>query len=110
MASGWFKAFWKYKSKPKTREPRINQETIELIRKMAAENPLWGAERIKGELKKLEIKVSKRTIQKYMRQARPARPPSQNWRTFLKNHGHEIWSCDYLPITDIFFQIGRASC
>jgi putative transposase len=55
-------------------------------------------------LLKLEIKVAKGTIQKYMRQANPARPPSQNWSTFLKNHGHEIWSCDYLPITDIFFR------
>jgi hypothetical protein len=39
-----------------------------------------------------------------MRQSKPARPPGQNWKTFLKNHGHEIWSCDYLPITDIFFR------
>ena len=95
---------WKFKSKAKSRKPRIEAETIALIKQMASENPLWGAERIRGEFLKLEIKVAKRTIQKYMRQAKPARPPSQNWSTFLKNHGHEIWSCDYLPITDIFFR------
>jgi putative transposase len=47
-----FKLLWKIKSKPKKREPRIDQDTINLIRKMAAENPLWGAERIRGELLK----------------------------------------------------------
>src|SRR5689334_4071439 len=92
---GWhrqgFRLLWKFKSKPKGRKPRTYVETIALIRKMASENPLWGAERIRGELLKLNIKVAKRTIQKYMRQAKPARPPSQTWRTFLKNHAHEIW-------------------
>jgi putative transposase len=105
---GWhrqgFRLLWKIKSKPKSRKARIDAETIALIKQMTIENPLWGAERIRGELLKLEIKVAKRTIQKYMRQAKPARPPSQTWRTFLKNHGYEIWSCDYLPITDIFFR------
>jgi hypothetical protein len=105
---GWhrqgFRLVWKFKSKPKSRKPRIEVETIALIKQMTSENPLWGAERIRGELLKLQIRISKRTIQKYIRQAKPARPPSQNWRTFLKNHGHEIWSCDYLPITDIFFR------
>ena len=105
---GWhrqgFRLLWKFKSKAKSRKPRIEAETIALIKQMASENPLWGAERIRGELLKLEIKVAKRTIQKYMRQAKPAQPPSQNWSTFLKNHGHEIWSCDYLPITDVFFR------
>lgn len=105
---GWhrqgFRLLWKFKSKAKSRQPRIGAETIALIKQMAGENPLWGAERIRGELLKLEIKVAKRTIQKYMRQVKPARPPSQNWKTFLKNHSHEIWSCDYLPITDLFFR------
>jgi putative transposase len=104
MASSRVQAFWKLKSRPKNREPRISQQTIDLIRQMAAENPLWGAERIKGELKKLGIKVAKRTIQKYMRQAKPARPPSQNWHTFLKNHASQVWACDFMPVTDIFFR------
>jgi hypothetical protein len=49
-----FKLFWKFKSKPNTRKPKISQDTIDLIRKMTSENPLWGAERIQGELLKLE--------------------------------------------------------
>lgn len=60
---------------------------------MACENHTWGAERIHGELLKLGIRVSKRTIQKYLRGVRPVQPPSQTWRTFLKNHVHEMWEC-----------------
>ena len=71
---------------------------------MAAENTTWGAERIRGELLKLGIKVAKRTIQKYMKEPRPPRKPNQNWSTFLKNHASEIWSCDYFGVTDIFFR------
>ncbi len=70
---------------------------------MARDNRLWGAERIRGELLKLNIHVSKRTIQKDMRQER-ARPSSQTWSTFLHNHAHEIWACDFLPVTDVFFR------
>jgi putative transposase len=53
---------------------------------------------------KLGIHVSKRTIQKYMRHARPPRPLGQTWATFLRNHASEIWACDFLQITDIFFR------
>ena len=59
-----FRRYWRRKSKNKRRQPRIAPETIALIRKMAKENRLWGAERIRGELLKLGVRVSKRTIQK----------------------------------------------
>src|SRR4051812_35130738 len=58
--------FWKRKSRTASRKPRLPAETIKLIRQIAVENRLWGAERIKGELLKLDIRVCKRTIQKYM--------------------------------------------
>ena len=61
-----FRSFWRRKSKPKHRKPRISHETIALIKQMARDNPLWGAERIRGVLLKLGIRISKRTIQKYM--------------------------------------------
>ncbi len=70
---------------------------------MALNNRLWGAERIRGELLKLGIRVSKRTIQKYMRRGR-VRPSSQTWSTFLHNHAQEIWACDFLPVTDLLFR------
>jgi putative transposase len=86
-----------------SRSPKIPAETVALIQAMARDNRLWGAERIRGELLKLGIHASKRTIQKYMRQPR-VRPSSQTWSTFLHNHAHEICACDFLPVTDLFFR------
>ncbi len=99
-----FRLFWKHKSKPKTRPPKIPLETIELIQRMAKENHLWGAERIQGELLKLGIQVAKRTIQRYIRPMRVTTPRVQTWSTFLKNHAQDIWSCDFLPVVDLWFQ------
>src|SRR5258706_2968659 len=99
-----FRMFWKYKSKAHARKSRLSPETINLIKEMAATNRLWGAERIRGELLKLDIRVSKRTIQKYMRQASPKRARGQTWKTFLRNHAAEIWACDFLQVTDLFFR------
>ena len=71
---------------------------------MTIENRLWGAERIRGELLKLGVAVGKRTIQRSMRGARPPRPAGQTWATFLRTHGPEIWACDFLQLTDLFFR------
>jgi putative transposase len=98
-----FKLFWKYKSRATSLKPRISQETVALIQEMARDNCLWGAERIRGELLKLGIHVCKRTIQKYMRPMRITRPHGQTWKTFLRTHAQQIWACDFLPVTDLFF-------
>jgi putative transposase len=79
-------------------------ETISLIKQMAANNRIWRAERIRGELLKLGIRACKRTIQKYMKQIRPTRTRGQTWKTFLRNHAAEIWACDFLQVTDLFFR------
>jgi putative transposase len=71
---------------------------------MAGQNRLWGAERIRGELLKLGVRVCKRTIQKYMKYARTPRRRGQNWATFLQNHARDMWACDFLPVTDLFFR------
>ena len=99
-----FKLFWKYKSRATSPTSRISQETVALIREMARDNRLWGAERIRGELLKLGIRVCKRTIQKYMRAVRPTRLGGQTWKTFLHNHAKDIWACDFLQVTDLFFR------
>jgi hypothetical protein len=65
--------------------PRIDSECSGLIRQMAAENRLWGAPRIHGELLKLGITVSERTVSRYLQRDR-LMAPSQTWRTFLANH------------------------
>jgi putative transposase len=99
-----FKLFWKYQSRPTSLTPRISLETITLIQQMARDNRLWGAERIRGELLKLGIRVCKRTIQKYMRAVRTTRPHGQTWKTFLHTQAQQIWACDFLPVTDLFFR------
>jgi putative transposase len=96
-----FKALWRWRSRTHPAS-RLAAETVALIRSMASANTLWGAERIRGELLKLGVKVSKRTIQRYMRAARPARPRGQRWSTFLRNHAQEIWACDFLQAYDVF--------
>ncbi len=101
-----FRRFWRRKSRSAfaARRPKVPAETIALIREMAAANPLWGAERIRGELLKLGIRVAKWTVQKYLRDARPPRRVGQSWATFLSNHADDIWACDFLPVTDLLFR------
>jgi hypothetical protein len=72
-----FKLLWKYKSRAASPTPRISAENVALIKEMARDNRLWGAERIRGELLKLGIRVCKRTIQKYMRTVRTQEPRGQ---------------------------------
>ncbi|HEY6406525.1 MAG TPA: integrase, partial [Ktedonobacteraceae bacterium] len=100
----FFRLYWKRKSKAASHKPKVAAETIALIREMATYNRLWGAERIRGELRKLGIHVCKRTIQEYMRNVRPRQPRGQKWSTFLRNHAGQIWACDFLQVTDLFFR------
>jgi putative transposase len=99
-----FRLFWRRRSRAKTNQPKLGRETIELIQRLGQENPLWGAERIRGELLKLGIEVAKRTIQKYLRPMKATLPRGQAWATFLKNHAQDIWACDFLPIIDLWFR------
>ena len=102
-----FKRFWKRKSKPQQKQgrPPLTDDLVALIRRIVKENLTWGAERIRGELLKLGIRVSKSTIQKYMEKVRQSsRSPSQTWATFLHNHASEIWACDFLQTYDILFR------
>jgi len=101
-----FRLFWRRKSQAatSTRKAKVSAETITLIREMAVANRLWGAERIRGELLKLNIRVAKWTIQKYMRGARPPRRSSPTWATFLRTHQSDLWACDFLFVTDLLFR------
>ena len=96
-----FRFYWRRKLQGK---PKISAETIELIHKLARENRLWGTERIQGELLKLGIEVSKRTIQKYMPKDRKSHVSSQTWATFLKNQAGAMWACDFTVMHDWLFR------
>ena len=96
---------WRRMSRPtKTPTTRISPDVIDLVRHMVAENRLWGAERIRGELLKLGIQVAKRTVQRHLHDGhRPRpRPPGQSWRAFLRNH--TVWACDFLQTYDVWFR------
>ena len=99
---GW-RLFWRWRSGHPRWRPRLNAEVRELIGTMAGENQHWGTERIRGELLKLGIAVSARSIRRYRRRG-PARPPSQSWRTFLANHAHAIWAADLFVVQTLTFQ------
>src|SRR5262245_48929925 len=99
-----FRWVWRRKSKTTTCKPKLPLETITLILRIVRENWLWGAERIRGELLKLGIHVSKRTIQRYMRRVRQPRAHGQTWAAFLHNHAQAIWACDFVQTYDSFFR------
>ena len=96
-----FRFYWRQKSQGK---PKVSPETIGVIQKIAKENHLWGSERIRGELLKLGIEVSKRTLQKYMPKERESRSLGQTWATFLKNQAGDIWACDFTVVYDWLFR------
>jgi hypothetical protein len=99
---GW-RLFWRWRSRTHVGRPRLNREVRELIATMARDNPRWGSERVRGELLKLGIAVSRRTIQRDRGRC-PARPPSQSWRTFLANHAHQLWAADLLVVQTLTFK------
>ena len=99
-----FKVVWRRKSKAKPQPATLSATTIQLIWRLATDNRLWGAERIRGELLKRGIAVSKRTIQKYLNRMPRLRPSGQTWTTFVRNHAEDIWGCDFVQTYDVFFR------
>src|SRR6202035_4148956 len=85
-----FRCYWRWKSRPQGGRPLIGTELRALIRRMSVENPLWGAPRVHGELLKLGFDVAQSSVAKYMVKRRA--PPSQGWRTFVRNHAPDIAS------------------
>jgi transposase InsO family protein len=98
-----FKAFWRRKSRGVPGRPQVSREIRDLIRKVSCANPLWGAPRIHGELLKVGIDVAQSTVAKYMVKGR--RPPSQSWKTFLRNHADGIASVDFFVVPTATFNL-----
>ena len=93
---GW-RLYWTWRSKTRFGRPRLSGEVRELIAEMAEANPLWGTERIRGELLKLGIVVSNRSVRGY-RTRRRSPTGSQRWRTFLTNELRGIWAADFFVV------------
>ena len=96
-----FRRYWRWKSRGCIGRPRVYRELRALIRQMSAENTLWGAPRIHGELLKLGFEVAQSTVAKYMVKRRG--PPSQTWRTFLRNHAPDIAAIDLFVVPTLSF-------
>ena len=99
---GW-RLFWRWTSRTRLGRPHLSKEVRDLIATMSRENVLWGAERIRGELLKLGLAVSNRSIRRY-RWRGPGRSPSQTWRTFLRNHAHGIWAADLFTVQTLTYR------
>jgi hypothetical protein len=94
-----FRRYWRWRSRSRGGRPQIGADLRALIRQMNRENPLWGAPRIHGELLKLGLQVAQSTAAKYM--LRKLGPPSQGWRTFLRNHAPDIAAMDIFVVPTI---------
>ena len=108
---GWhrkgFRFHWAFISRrgKKRGRPRTDKEIVELIRRMASENPTWGAPRIHGELLKLGLTVSERTVSRYLPKRKPSDDQLRKWRTFLKLHAEGITAMDFFTVPTATFRV-----
>src|ERR1019366_4844356 len=108
---GWhrtgFRLYWSAISRARRviGRKRISREVRDLIFRMAAENPTWGAPRIHGELLMLGFDVSERTISRWMRRAPRDPEPAKRWLAFLKNHREAIASMDFFTVSTATFRL-----
>jgi putative transposase len=100
-----FCLFWRWKSR-KIGRPSLPKNLKSLIRRMASENLIWGEEQIANELLlKLGIRVSPRTVNKYLRSGRPRGTSGHRWSTFVRNHAQAIVACDFFISVTATFKI-----
>ena len=98
-----FRLWWAWRSRRRIGRPTVPADVRTLIRTMANANPRWGAPRIHGELLRLGIDVCQATVAKYM--VRGHRPPSQTWRTFLRNHIGQIVAADFFVVPTATYRL-----
>src|SRR5450830_693125 len=96
-----FKALWRWKFRKRAGRSKIDRGLRDLIQRMSKENPQWGASRIHGELLMLGFEVAQSTVSKYMVRGRT--PPSQSWKTFLRNHAQAIAAIDMCVVPTLTF-------
>jgi hypothetical protein len=97
--NGW-RLYWRWRSRSRGGRPRLSPEVRGLITEMWRANPLWGSEGIRGELEKLGIVASNRSIRRYRWRTRPP-AGDQRWRTFLVNELTGIWAADFFVVQTV---------
>jgi transposase InsO family protein len=105
---GWhrtgYRLYWRWRSRPRGGRPKIAQEVRVLIRRLADDNPDWGAPKIHGELQKLGLVVSERTVARYLRGWRRRGDAGRRWLAFLENHREAILAFDFFTVPTLMFQ------
>jgi putative transposase len=106
---GWhrtgFRLFWRWRSRARGGRPKITAEIRALIRRLADENPTWGAPRVHGELLKLGLVVCERSVARYLRAVRRRGDPGKSWLTFLQNHREVIAAFDFFTVPTVTFKL-----
>ena len=100
-----FRLFWRWRSRQSGR-PKVTKEIRELIRRLKAENPRWGAPRIHGELLQLGFEVSEPTVSRYLQglEGRGDESKAKRWLAFLNNHREVIAAFDFFTVPTLRFQ------
>jgi transposase InsO family protein len=106
---GWhragFRLYWRWRSGPRGGRPKVTAAIRGLIRRLAQENAGWGAPRIHGELQKLGLVVSERTVARYLRQIHRRGDPGKGWLAFLHNHREAIAAFDFFTVPTATFRV-----
>jgi transposase InsO family protein len=100
-----FHLYWRWRSRPRGGRPKITGEIRGLIRRLAEENPDWGAPKIHGELQKLGFVVSERSVARYLRRIGRRGDPAKRWLSFLQNHREVIVAFDFFTVPTLTFQL-----
>ena len=102
-----FRLLWRWRSASRAR-PQVPADLRTLIGRMAEENPAWGQRRIAAELLlKLGIRVSPRTVRRYMPEGTRGGDghSSQRWSTFMRNHAQMLLACDFCVAVTMTFRV-----
>ena len=106
---GWhragFRLYWRWRSRPRGGRPKITEEIRVLIARLAQDNPDWGAPKIHGELQKLGLVVSERSVARYLRRIGRRGDPGKRWLAFLQNHREVIAAFDFFTVPTVTFQL-----
>ena len=102
-----FRMYWSMISKVRKQvgRKRVSKRISDLIYRMVAENPTWGAPRIHGELLMLSFDVSERTISRWIRRAPKDTEPGRRWLAFLRNHSEAIAAMDFFTVPTVSFNL-----
>ncbi len=98
---------WTYGRGRKPGRPRVDPEIVQLILRLARENPRWGCIRIQGELRRLGIRVGATTIRRLLRRAGLGPAPIRTgptWSEFLRAQAKGIIACDFFCVESVWLR------